>query len=300
MKLLAFLLILFQTFIVHEACAEKYQTITAPSVQILFPQGLENAAKEVAELYPVIKHDLENLFKWPIYSGVTVLLVADRNHFTKMSGGPLIVAFAVPEKKLIVLDYSRIIKRPFNLKTTLKHEFCHILLHTHISGEILPRWLDEGLCQWASGGIDEIIYHPGRSRLTRATLTNRFIRLRDLWDRFPASDDSLILAYEQSKSFVTYLFSRFGKKQVLSVLAKMESGEQLSIAMETIFSASLENIEADWQRSIKIKTSWFMMLTSYLYEFLFVTMALITIIAFIRYRFRKKSMYMEDDDFGEY
>ncbi len=297
MKALAFLFIFFQSFLVFEACAENYQALTTRSIRIFYPRGLEAPAKEVAVVYPVLKKDLENLFKWPFYPGATVMLVADRKQFLRMSGRPLIVAYAIPEKRLIVIDYSKIIKHPFNLQTTLKHEFCHLLIHTHIPDEILPRWLDEGLCQWASGGIDEIMLYPGRSYLTRATLTNRLIRLQDLRERFPADDDNMILAYEQSKSFVTYLFNRFGRKKFLGVLDRMKSGENLSNAMSDIFLASLENIEIEWQRSIKIKTSWLMMLTSYLYEFLFVTMALITMIAFIRYRFRKKRMTLEDDDF---
>jgi len=296
-KPLVLFLIFFQSFLIHEALAEKYQALTTRSIRILYPQGLESAAKEVVAVYPDIKQDLENLFHWSLYPGTTVLLVADKNHFLRLSGRALIVAYAVPEKRLIVVDYSRIIKRPFNLRTTLKHEFCHLLIHAHISGEILPRWLDEGLCQWASGGIDEIMLHPGRSRLTRAILTNRLFRLQDLRDRFPGGDDGMILAYEQSKSYVTYLFNRFGKEQVMAVLERMKRGETLSIAMKTALSDSRENVEAEWRQSLKIKTSWLTMLASYLYEFLFVSMALITIIAFIRYRLRKKRLYTEEDDF---
>ncbi len=298
MKPFVFLLIFFQIIILCEACAENYHALTTRSIRVLHPQDLEAAAKKIAADYPDIKKDLENIFKWPLYPGATVLLVADKHHFLRMSGRPLIVAYAVPDKKLIVVDYSRIINRPFNLKTTLKHEFCHLLIHTHIPGKILPRWLDEGLCQWASGGIDEVMLHPGRSRLTRATLTNRFIRLRDLRDGFPGGDDSMILAYEQSKSFVTYIFNRFGKKKVLGVLERMKYGENLPVALEAVLSTSLETIEEEWQKSIKIKTSWITMLTSYLYEFLFVIMALITMFAFIRYRFRKKHMPLDHDDDG--
>ena len=93
-----------------------------------------------------------------------------------MAGDPLVVAFAVPQRNLIVIDYSKMITHPLSLETTLKHELCHILLHEHIKTEILPRWLDEGLCQWASGGIGEIIMDQKRSRLNRAAFSREFIR----------------------------------------------------------------------------------------------------------------------------
>ena len=116
----------------------------------------------------------------------SIILVKNRKDFVRLAGDSLTVAFAVPSKNLIVIDYSKMITGSFRLQTTLKHELCHLLLHQHIKAENLPRWFDEGLCMWASEGIAEIIMDPKQSYLNRAAVTKRFIPFNNLKFRFPA------------------------------------------------------------------------------------------------------------------
>jgi hypothetical protein len=49
---------------------------------------------------------------------------------------------------------------PFTLTVTLKHELCHLFLHYLIGGGELPRWFNEGIAQWTSGGIAELMFSP--------------------------------------------------------------------------------------------------------------------------------------------
>ena len=187
------------------AYAEDFQILQRGSISVFFEAPLESAAKQVSDLYPNVKENLGSIFGWELYLSPSILLIKDRKNFLRMAGDPLVVAFAVPQRNLIVIDYSKMITHPFSLETTLKHELCHMLLHEHIKTEILPRWLDEGLCQWASGGIGEIIMDQKRSRLNRAAFSRKFIRLQDLQQIFPPDENSRLLAYEQSKSFVSYI-----------------------------------------------------------------------------------------------
>jgi hypothetical protein len=94
-----------------------------------------------------------------------IVMINNRNRFLQTTDHPLTIAYAIPKRNLIVIDYSRVVTTPFSLETTLTHEFCHLLLHEHIPN--IPRWLDEGLCQWASGGVDEIIYNLRQSQLNQ-------------------------------------------------------------------------------------------------------------------------------------
>lgn len=289
--------IFFVTLFVLLACsaeAGELQSLQTGDVEVFFDASLKPAAKEVLHLYPAVREDIESLFAWQLHSKPSVLLIKTRKDFLKMAGDSLVVAFAVPQKNLIVIDNSKMIKHPFSLATTLKHELAHLLLHQYIRADNFPRWLDEGLSQWASDGIGEVIRDPKSSLLNRAAFSRKFIRLRALEQGFPPDKSARLLAYEESKSFVTYLAARFGREIIFKVLNQMVTGLSAEAAIQKASLIPFETLEKEWQHSLRKKTTWFALLSYYLYEILFALMAFITVYAFIRRHIKKKD-YWDDE-----
>jgi hypothetical protein len=273
----------------------EVQVLERDDIRVLFEPPLGAASKEVANVYQGIRGEIEGIFGWSLNFRPTVLLISDSKHFGRMAESPLTVAFAVPSKGLIVIDYSKMKRHPFNLQDTLKHEICHLLLHEHIKEAVLPRWLDEGVCQWASGGVVDIIMDQKRSLLNRAALRGKFIPLGSLRRGFPRDKDSLLLAYEESKGFVEHIIAKFGKEGILRVLEHMKRGEEADTAVLRSLSMPLDRLEEAWHRSLMRKMTWFTYLSYHLYEILFALGALITIYAFIRAIGRKRA-YMKGDE----
>ena len=91
--LLAFFLFItpFQTL--H---AENTEIIQTDQLSVLFEKPLRIAAKEIVDMYPKLKIDLENTLEWTIEFKPTIVLVNDSEKFQEMSGNSLIVAYAVP------------------------------------------------------------------------------------------------------------------------------------------------------------------------------------------------------------
>lgn len=280
--------------LVCSAEAGELQSLQTGDVEVFFDASLEPDAKEVLHLYPKVRGEIESLFGWQLHSKPSVLLIKTRKDFLKMAGDSLVVAFAAPQKNLIVIDNSKMIEHPFRLATTLKHELAHLLLHQYIRADIFPRWLDEGLCQWASDGIGEVIRDSKSSLLNRAAFSGKFIRLRELQQNFPPDKRSRLLAYEESKSFVTYLAARFGREIIFKVLHHMGSGLSAEAAIQKASLVPFETLEKEWQHSLRKKTTWFALLSYWLYEILFALMALITIYASIRRRIKRKH-YWDDE-----
>ena len=290
-------ILLFAIIIISYAkclCAGEFHALENKDVKILFEPKLEWAAKEVAGIYPEIKIALEDTFGWDLNLRPSVLLIKDRNRFQNLILNPLTVAFAVPKSNLIIVDYTKMTLHPFTIENTLKHELCHLLLHHHINGHILPRWLDEGVCQWASDGIADIIMDQKRSYLNKAASRGTFIQLNALQKGFPRKKESLLLAYEESKSFVAHIISRFGKEGLLKVLEQMKKGVSVDTAIRKALSTPLGVLEREWHQSIRKKTTWFTLLSYYLYEILFALMALLSIFAFIKIMIKKRA-YMQED-----
>jgi len=295
-KIKKFLLIVKTALILFSNCAQASDILVLENmdVKILFEAPLAQAAKEVADLYPHVRAVLEKDMGWNLGPKPMVLLIRDREHIQYMAANPLIVGFAVPNSNMIVIDYTKMTQHPFSIDKTLKHELCHLLLHHHIPREILPKWLDEGVCQWMSDWIGDIIMGQKRSYLNRASIKGTLFSLRSLKDGFPREKEAMLLAYEESKSFVSFIIGQFGKEGMLSILEHMEKGQNVEQAFLSALDTPLEDLEIEWRYSIKNKMTWLTQLSNYLYEILFGLTALIAIFAFIKIILKKRAYMAED------
>ena len=295
-RLLIFLMI-FHLFPLN-AFSQELQLIENSEVRILFELPLSAAAQETVAIYPETRSSLEKRLGWRLVARPTVILVNDSRSFERMAPHSLAVAFAEPRRHLIVIDYTKISRRPFTLQSILKHELCHLLLHHHIPEDLLPKWLDEGVCQWSSDWVMDIIVDHKQSVLNQVALQGRFIPMEELNSAFPYNKDGLTLAYEQSKSFVAFIDNHYGADGLLEVLGYLKNGKSIDTAFQYALRSSFNDLERAWHDSLSNKTAWFMHLSYYLYEILFGLMALLSIVAFIRIVLKKRAYFSGDPEDG--
>lgn len=284
----------FLIFFVVSLCAEEVYLFEEGGIKVLFESPHEPVARELAEIYPGVRAELENIFGWDLNLTPSILLIRDSKQFQQMIKSPLTVAFAVPEKDLIVIDYSKMNTHTFSLRNIFKHELCHLLLHRHIKNATVPRWLDEGVAQWVSDGVGDIISDQKRSLLNKAAFRGRFIPLGSLVSGFPRGEQGLILAYEESRSFLDHVIGKFGREGVLEILDHMKRGENVHAAVLRSCSIPLGDLEKGWHSALRRRMTWFTYLSYNLYEILFAFAALITVYASIRLMLRKRRL-MKDE-----
>ena len=279
--------------------AEDFLEMEGDGFTIVYDPRLNPMALKTAGLFPELKNSLEKTFGWPLENKASIVLIKDRQRFLNVAESPLTIAFAVPSKNLIVVDSSSVMTNPSSLELTLKHEMCHLLLHNNIQGGNLPRWLDEGACQWVSSGFIDILVEQKRSALNRAAISNRLIPLFLLEKGFPRDEESLVLAYEQSKSIVNHIVARFGTGGLLAILQHLKQGENIRSAVPEALSISLKDLEGEWNSSISEKTTWLVQISYHLYEIIFGLTALIMVFASIKLILKKradKDRLLEEDD----
>ena len=274
--------------------AQETGVIETDDITVVFERPLKNGAEEIVALYPRIKSELEKALDWLVDFRPTVILVSNQERFQEMAGSNLVVAYALPQRGLIVLDYSRINADPFSLGTILKHELCHLLLHNRIQSGNLPRWLDEGVSQWVSDGIAEILMNRDKSVLPTAVLSKKYISIDRLHDSFPQDRKSLLLAYEESKSLVEYISNEYGRDGILDILKQLRDGHDVDAAIVNSLSISISELESNWHSHLRNKITWFTYLASNLYGILFFLAAIITVIAFVRVLIKRRTYADED------
>jgi len=292
------LIILIALFIIcnQNSAAARMVVLSTAEVNIHYAPVLKNAAREAVQFYQESKVELEETFGWQYPLKPDVILVKNNNVFKRITGYSYIVALAIPNKKLIIIDYSKMGQGPFPFKKTMKHEVCHLMLHHHIAGGKLPKWLDEGIAQWVSDGMMELLMNPKRRSLEDAILAGRYLPLRDLIYRFPQDRQSLWLAYEESKSMVAFIEKRYGREGVLNLLNHLKAGQEFDEAVYKNFSVSVDALENTWQRQLKKRSRFFTFAAIHMYEFIFVLAALLTVAGFIRFILKKRAYKDEEDE----
>lgn len=291
-------LLLLLIISITPVCAESLnlKVYRDDEVTIQYEAPLEKVVKRINEIYPSIKSDLEEKLNLKVTFIPTILLIHSSSKFKKMVGGnDLITAYAVPGRNLIVVNYSKMETTPFNLELTLKHELSHLLLRHHIQGEF-PKWLNEGVSQWVSDGIADIINFNGNRLLKQAAISNNFLALKDLNIYFPSSPNLFTLSYEESRSIVEYIDNKFGSDRLLLILEKLHEGNSIEEAVLTSLSVDIGQLENDWHMHLRRKYTWFSYFTDNIYWIIFFAGAIITVIGFFQLRKRIKNYPDEDDE----
>ena len=283
----------------HPLFSQTLYILQKQELTVLYESSLEGGAEEAVELYQGVKKEVEDKLGLQVTFVPSILLIKSTETFRKMAGSDLIVAFAVPDKMLMVIDHSRMKVSPFSLAVTMKHELCHLVVHHHLGGRRIPKWFDEGIAQWVSEGIGEIMVEQKKPPLNEAVLAGKIIPMRALSDYFPGDRESLPLAYEQSQSLVTYMIEKYGVEGVLDILEGVKQGNTWEDAVWGALGVSFLDVEDGWHRNLKKRLTWITYVVNNLYEILFFLAALASVIGFVRAYLRKRAYMKEESVNGD-
>ncbi len=267
---------------------------------VRFPPDWAGSARTILESYPGHRRQLEELFRWPLRGSVTVVLVATSRQFHAAIEPEQVLAAAFPARRLIVVDYARVGREPLLLQGTLHHELCHLLLHEHIGEKDLPRWLDEGVCQWASDGLSELVAPGQYGTWKRVAGRGVLLPLERLDKRFPSDRAGLQLAYAESKDFVHFLVIRYGRDNLIGALHRLARGAAPDQAFAAVYGASLVQLEKSWTDQLREVPRFLLLFMNHLYEVLFFGAAVIAVIGYLKLK-RRKAAYdgdAQDDSAG--
>ncbi len=269
--------------------------VDAPKVRWVFVDMNPEVLDSLSAAYDQAKTGLEDRLGWPVDFVPTVMVVGDRQRFQAMAGRLAVAGFAVPDRMTMVLDYPGAVAAG-TLVPLIRHELCHLLLHHRIPSGLLSRWMDEGVAQWASDGLSELVDGWDRRLLPKAVNTGRHFPLEDLDGAFYGSPRTVTLAYAQSASLVRFLVDRFGDRTLVRLLEAMGRGEGFDAGVRSAAGISLSEWESLWERSFKTVGARLAVLAAHLYPMLFFLMAVLTLVAFMRYRRRRLAMAAEEDE----
>ena len=300
--------LLFSILALFLFCGDAYSempelhTLDNTDFTVHYEKPLKAIVPKVLTAYPLARTALKRKLGFDLEFKPAIYLIHTDHVFNRMAGGnSLVKAFAVSNKDQIYIDYSKMESTPFDLELTLTHELCHLMLHDYVKPHHLPRWLNEGISQWVSGGISDIINYDGKKLLKEAVLSGNYLRLDDMKVNFPGGEGRFKLSYEESKSIVEYIDGKYGTVKLLLILENLRNGDNIDEAVFNSLSVDVSRLENDWHNHLRRKYTWYSYFADNIIWILFSGAALLTVIGYIRLRIRMKTHFKdEEEEYDEY
>lgn len=229
---------------------------------ITYPDGRLLSALKYHDAYHDARARVERVTGSLPPPGVVIELVPDGdalNDALSQAGAERVpdwvAGVALPRSRRIVIRLDLRTPDPERVQGLLTHELCHVVVHAVVSGpdaQPVPRWLDEGLAQYAEGKP----FSPERPRLALRAFFRRLIPLDELEREFPRSEGASGLAYAQSKSFVDWLAKTMPGEPFPRLLEELRLGATIEDAALLVFFDSLDNLERRWRADLVADRSW--------------------------------------------
>jgi len=139
-----------------------------------------------------------------------------------------------------------------------KHVIRHELVHVYMSNKIYnvlkdhrmtidrtpPLWFTEGLAEYLSSDIDA----QAEMVLRDAVINNYLVGLLDMYRIY-----GTFLMYKEGQSFLEFAGEKYGKQKILDLLENIWMDKSFKKVMEYTFGTTIENLDKDWQYSLKKK-----------------------------------------------
>jgi len=273
---------------------DKAAGIASDTVVMHHGAGLEPAARHIRELYPALLKETQDSLGVRMPEGKVNMVIVKDDQFMELSSNSSIMAYAMPSRKSIVLNYDALHADELVLRATLKHEIAHLLIHSATNGD-MPKWLDEGISQWASGGHSEIRQTGDSWPLSKAALTHRLIPMSSLVHTFPADEEGMRLSYMESLSVVDLMVSDYGPGIIGRMLRDAREGSRIENSFHTHTGLSFAEFASKWEDNLLSRSHFIIFMRSHLYELMFFLAGVALTVGFIRTYYRIRT-YRDPED----
>ena len=171
--------------------------------------------------------------------------------YADLAGGPptgFALAVAFPLRNVTIFRESglRADVRD-NFYETLRHELAHLALGPLDARSRLPRWLHEGLAEFAAS---RPLTSQEAAQIESWAKYGQLPDFADLTDTFPAHHGASQRAYTIALAFVTWLDQRPPGDGVRRLLDRLEEGAGLSEAVESVSGEGLWSTEIAWKAEL--------------------------------------------------
>jgi hypothetical protein len=128
------------------------------------------------------------------------------------------------------------------------HELTHVVIHQATDNPYgdIPQWLSEGLAMYYEGSLEGTY----QSQLDQAVKRNRLLTLKTISSNFPADSNQATLSYAESYSVVKFIYDKYGKDKMASLLKIFAEGSTYDGALQSALGVTTNDLDKEWRASL--------------------------------------------------
>lgn len=173
---------------------------------------------------------------------IPVIVYSSQQYQDTLTDAPQWSEGAYDGKLRIIMSKNQKLFKQIN--STIIHEYTHAVIADLTNGNI-PLWLNEGIAKYEEyrHGVAPLI-----NVLALAYNTDTILPWDKINESFTASNKSeVILAYQQSFSFVYYLVERYGMSKLVALLNELGKNPDFPVVVQQIYQLPIEKLHSNWR-----------------------------------------------------
>ncbi len=236
-------------------CGEKWNRLESGGVLVLYADGLDEAARAVADVLPEVRKHTHPGFGFDDHSPLAqrtqqVKLYASMPHLQEsiyLSYTDGLSGWNEPNEAVKLLVGRRTSRE--SLKPLLAHEYGHVATFALGDTARMPWWILEGAAELSAEDYS-------RSRDGNDQVVRRWKAAGQLppFEEMAAFDDRAKKwygqVYGQGHHMLGYISDRFGREQRIAWLSAQAQGKDLDTATRDVLGMSFAELDRQWRDSI--------------------------------------------------
>ena len=167
------------------------------------------------------------------------------NQVLEMLGGQevpeWVPAVALTGRGIIIIDNGYLQRSPLEGSATVVHELAHLVLFE--AGGKIPRWVHEGIAQWAAKQRPD----PSvRRKLILLAKAQALVPITELDLFLPETHVRASLLYAEAISFIDWSVKKYGDDLHRRILHRCRAGEEWQVAFEGETGITLQEATSKW------------------------------------------------------
>jgi hypothetical protein len=242
------------------------KTATLGKITLDYPPELEGEAKALLARLPSWWADVERPLAGDVDDRLHVTFVSHAGRVADATGQPHWAAgVARPGKGSIIVAQHGPDGSRTTLETLVKHEMVHVILHRVTGGVSLPRWFHEGVAESFTDKLD----FRRVTTLAEAVFGRGVPSMERLERSFSQGDARRVsVAYAASGDLVEFLRAQ-GDQPFRQLLLELRRGKSLEGAIVATYDRSLLELVGQWKRGLMGRFSWYPVVASGSFPFIF-------------------------------
>ena len=230
---------------------EEWNRVEGEGVRVLYLEGLDEVAKDIAEVFPEVRAKVEEGFGLHVPRTQEIKVYKSMKHLQAsifLSYVDGLGGWNEPGEAIKMLSGAK--AKSGGSKNVLAHEFGHVCtFELGPNASDMPWWALEGVAELSTETVG-VKPQGNDTQVRRLAKSGKLAAWKDLAVFGDVTGENYGKVYTQGHHMLGYISERFGRERRTEWLRAMSNGVPLAEATQKALGVSFDTLDTDWRASI--------------------------------------------------